>query len=353
MAGSIPASLGASAPMTHGVFTDGVFFSLDSQAGRPLALALVGRLPMSAAREALAALQTLGAEFAEIGADLIALLDIESPVIAEFAEPVAPSVRFVLSRREVFDGWKFSSGAPRLVGLDRAGRIAFVSDTANLAACAALLASLAALPRERPHDDPMPAPVLAVPNIVSLDFCGELIAHFEASAHSFGGMAAVDASGQFAHKVDGAKKHRFDYVLGPRDPLLNRVLAAIVMRCAPEIKRAFQVEIAHTDRILLARYDDSGGYFKRHRDNAASSVAFRQFALTINLNDDYDGGAVMFPEYNDRRYRPGAGAGVVFSCSLLHEALPVTRGRRYCALTFVHDAGAQARWLAAGRLASA
>jgi predicted 2-oxoglutarate/Fe(II)-dependent dioxygenase YbiX len=353
MAGLIPASLGASAPMTHGVFTDSTFFSLDSQAGRPLALALVGRLPMSAAREALAALQTWGIEFAEIGADLIALLDIESPAIAEFAEPVAPSVRFVLSRRDVFDGWRFSSGAPRLVGLDRAGRIVFVSEAANSAACAALLASLAALPREAPHDDPMPAPVLGVPNIVSPDLCGELIAHFEASAHSFGGMASVDTSGQFAHKVDRGKKHRFDYVLGPLDPFVNRVLAAIVMRCAPEIKRAFQVEIAHTDRILLARYDDSGGYFKRHRDNAAPSVAFRQFALTINLNDDYDGGAVMFPEYNDRRYRPRAGAGVVFSCSLLHEALPVTRGRRYCALTFLHDAAAQARWLAAGRQASA
>jgi len=353
MAGSIFASLGASAPTTHGVFTDSTFFSLDSQAGRPLALALVGRLPMFAAREALAGLQTLGAEFAEIGADLVVLLDIESPVIAEFAELVAPSARFVLSRRDVFDGWGFSNGAPRLVGLDRAGRIAFVSEVANSAACAALLAALATLPREAPHDDPMPAPVLAIPNIVSPELCGELIAHFEASAHSFGGMASVDASGQFAHKVDGGKKHRFDYVLGARDPFLNRVLAAIVTRCAPEIKHAFQVDIQHTDRILLARYDDSGGYFKRHRDNAAPSVAFRQFALTINLNDDYDGGAVMFPEYNDRRYRPRAGAGVVFSCSLLHEALPVTRGRRYCALTFLHDAAAQARWLAAGRQASA
>ena len=65
-----------------------------------------------------------------------------------------------------------------------------------------------------------------------------------------------------------------------------------------------------------------------------------------------DGGHVLFPEYNDRRYRPRAGAGVVFSCSLLHEATPVTRGRRYCALTFLHDAAAQARWMGMSRKAS-
>jgi heme-degrading monooxygenase HmoA len=37
---------------------------------------------------------------------------------------------------------------------------------------------------------------------------------------------------------------------------------------------------------------------------------------------------------------------VVFSCSLLHEAAPVTKGRRYVLLTFLHNAEAQARWLA-------
>ena len=81
-------------------------------------------------------------------------------------------------------------------------------------------------------------------------------------------------------------------------------------------------------------------------------MAFRQFALSINLNDDYEGGYLQFPEYNLRRYRPRAGSGVAFSCSLLHEATPVSRGRRYCALTFLHDSAAQALWLEAQRRAS-
>ena len=76
------------------------------------------------------------------------------------------------------------------------------------------------------------------------------------------------------------------------------------------------------------------------------SVAFRQFALSVNLNAEYEGGYLLFPEFNDHRYRPGIGGGILFSTSLLHEATPVTRGHRYVLLTFLHDARAEARRVA-------
>jgi predicted 2-oxoglutarate/Fe(II)-dependent dioxygenase YbiX len=102
--------------------------------------------------------------------------------------------------------------------------------------------------------------------------------------------------------------------------------------------------VAFADRILIARYDDTGGYFKRHRDNLSPQTAFRDFAVSMNLNtDDYDGGELRFPEFGDDRYDPPAGSAAIFSASLLHEALPVTRGRRYVALSFLSGAGAQDR----------
>lgn len=110
----------------------------------------------------------------------------------------------------------------------------------------------------------------------------------------------------------------------------------------PEIKRAFQHDVTHTDRIVVARYADSGGYFRRHRDNSSPALAFRQFALSVNLNTGgYEGGHLVFPEFNDHRYLPGTGEGVVFSASLLHEAAPVVCGVRYVLLTFLHDAAAE------------
>ena len=120
----------------------------------------------------------------------------------------------------------------------------------------------------------------------------------------------------------------------------------IARRCVPEMQRAFQHEASHADRVLVARYDADAGYFRRHRDNGGAAVAFRQFALSVNLNEQYEGGALMFPEYDDHPYRPGAGDGIVFSASLLHEATAVTRGRRYVLLTFLHDAEAEQRRLA-------
>ena len=60
--------------------------------------------------------------------------------------------------------------------------------------------------------------------------------------------------------------------------------------------------------------------------------------MTINLNTgDYEGGAVEFPEYGDKTYRPPRGGAIVFSCSLLHEATDVTRGSRYAVLCFFYN----------------
>jgi predicted 2-oxoglutarate/Fe(II)-dependent dioxygenase YbiX len=142
-------------------------------------------------------------------------------------------------------------------------------------------------------------------------------------------------------------KHRRDLLI-EADTVLHSSLRSILLdRCRPQIARAFQVEIAHTDRILLARYDDTGGWFRRHRDNEADSVAFRQFALSVNLNTgEYDGGELLFPEYNDHRHAPPAGGGIVFASSVLHEAAPVTRGSRYVLLTFFHSEAVEARRLA-------
>ena len=63
----------------------------------------------------------------------------------------------------------------------------------------------------------------------------------------------------------------------------------------------------------------------------------RKFAVSVNLNDDFDGGEVSFPEYGPRSYKAPPGAAVVFSCSLLHAVSTVTRGRRYAFLPFLYD----------------
>jgi predicted 2-oxoglutarate/Fe(II)-dependent dioxygenase YbiX len=90
---------------------------------------------------------------------------------------------------------------------------------------------------------------------------------------------------------------------------------------------------------LIACYDaQEGGYFRPHRDNLSMGTAHRKFAVSINLNaEDFEGGDLRFPEFGPRTYRPPTGGAVVFACGLLHEATPVTRGRRYAVLPFLYD----------------
>jgi predicted 2-oxoglutarate/Fe(II)-dependent dioxygenase YbiX len=82
----------------------------------------------------------------------------------------------------------------------------------------------------------------------------------------------------------------------------------------------------------------TGGHFRPHRDNTTKGTAHRRFAVTINLNaEEYEGGDLMFPEFGRRTYRAPTGGAVVFSCSLLHEALPVRAGSRFVFLPFLYD----------------
>ena len=110
----------------------------------------------------------------------------------------------------------------------------------------------------------------------------------------------------------------------------------------PEIARSFQFQATRLERYLVACYAaEEGGHFAPHRDNTTKGTAHRRFAVSVNLNaEDFAGGDLRFPEFGSATYRPPTGGAVVFSCSLLHQALPVTSGRRYAFLPFLYDEAA-------------
>ncbi|MDP3175193.1 MAG: 2OG-Fe(II) oxygenase, partial [Phenylobacterium sp.] len=187
------------------------------------------------------------------------------------------------------------------------------------------------------------APVLIVPRIFEQDICQRLIAHYDAVGGSRSGvMRNID--GKTVGMIDNFKSRRDADVTD--EAFRQQLRIRLARRLVPEIKKAFQFDVTRMERYIVACYDaGEGGYFRPHRDNTTPGTAHRRFAVTINLNaGDYDGGDLRFPEFGSRAYRAPTGGAVVFSCSLLHEALPVTRGRRYAFLPFLYDeAGAQIR----------
>jgi predicted 2-oxoglutarate/Fe(II)-dependent dioxygenase YbiX/peroxiredoxin len=189
-------------------------------------------------------------------------------------------------------------------------------------------------------DEPANAPVLIVPRIFEPDFCRTLIEAYDRNGGQDSGFMR-DVDGVTVEQFDHDHKRRSDFVV--EDPELQRAIHARLKRLLiPAIHRAFHFEVTRVERLLVARYDSAeGGHFRAHRDNTTHGTAHRRFACTINLNaDEYDGGDLCFPEFGQRTYRAPTGGAVVFSCSLLHEARPVTKGTRYAFLPFFYDEAA-------------
>ena len=181
------------------------------------------------------------------------------------------------------------------------------------------------------------APVLVVPRIFEPEFCKRLIALYKThGGEESGFMREID--GKTVGIVDHSHKRRRDYIINDQD-LIQAAQARFRRRLLPEIKKAFQFDATRMERYIVACYDSSeGGYFRPHRDNTTKGTAHRRFAVTLNLNaEEFDGGYLRFPEFGPQLFKAPTGGAVVFSCSLLHEALPVTSGIRYVFLPFLYD----------------
>ena len=230
---------------------------------------------------------------------------------------------------------------PRWVLLDPAECVLAVADIDKTQD---LFALVRALPAPQDHAGvPLHAPVLIAPRIFDADLCRRLIAYYEADGGSPSGvMREID--GKTVGVLDGYKKRRDTMITDP--DLARETREALTTRLAPQIRKVFQFTVGYIERYLVACYDaQDGGYFKPHRDDTTLGTAHRRFACSINLNaEDFEGGDLTFAEFGPKTYRPPTGGAVVFSCSLMHEATSVTKGKRYAFLPFFYDeAGAAIR----------
>lgn len=183
------------------------------------------------------------------------------------------------------------------------------------------------------------APALIVPHVLSPAFCQELIdLHHSGGNHE--STVTYNKEGQDVREVHADQKSRFDHVVNETD-MSRRLTGALGRRLNFEIEKAFQYRVAAHDGFVITRYDAAtNGHFSLHRDNVSPTTAHFRFAVTLNLNfGDYEGGWLRFPEYGPDLYAPETGGAIVFSCSNLHEATPVTAGTRYALLTFLFGAG--------------
>ena len=182
---------------------------------------------------------------------------------------------------------------------------------------------------------PLTAPVLILPRVFDFPLCDTLVRFYEKLGGQESGFL-FDVDGKTTRVVDHRLKRRDDLVVA-HPQLREAIRSQIVRRLIPAVGCFFQFQATRMDRYIVACYDSAvGGHFYRHRDNVNIGAQHRRFAVSINLNNDFEGGDLLLPEFGRRAYRAPHGGAVVFSCGALHQVTPVRRGRRYAFLAFLY-----------------
>ena len=222
----------------------------------------------------------------------------------------------------------------RVLLLDPNQRLAASFDTRPLLAAAEAVAEVAKSVDSSPGLGQVVstamAPVLVLPRVFEPDFCQQVIRLWHKGDHKDSGV-----SSRYGNVGVAELKRTEDYMVV--EPMMQKAISdRLAWRIGPELIKVFGYdrEFGFDAHVVLSYSADAKHFFGAHRDNGAPTTADRSFAVSLNLNDDFDGGELIFPEYSSVKVSPPAGAAAVFSCSVLHEALPVTRGRRFVLTTF-------------------
>ena len=272
----------------------------------------------------------------DLPADLTAHHDHDVDVHTIGRAPVANiDTAFVDAEGKVHEAYGARDGQPVAIVLDPNLRVVahVVVDAVDTAAEAI---SEALTPPQEDDGVPAPrlAPVLFVPDALAPSWCDRLIERWTNEGSVETGVETI-VDGERAEATDVRRKRRRDHTVTDQQ-LLRQLTQHIGARVFPELQKAFAFQAGGFEGFKIGCYTaEDRGHFEAHRDNLSAGTAHRRFGLTLNLNDDYDGGELRFPEYGPTRYRPAAGEALVFSGSHLHEVLPVERGQRFVLLSFL------------------
>jgi predicted 2-oxoglutarate/Fe(II)-dependent dioxygenase YbiX/peroxiredoxin len=310
-------------------------FAFDTAAGRFVLMAFLPAVDPATVGPALTRLAQAMPMFDE--ARLCAIVVVRDPLTAQTARDMR-GLRWVLD----LDG-RVSRlyGALDAEGVESPGWLLLdpglrVISASPLSQAEDLFRNLANLPAPGDHAGvPIHAPVLLAPRVFDENLCARLIALHEVDGGRFTGVMRDEGDRTFA--VMDPLKRRRDVLVG--DPDLRAEIQERLERALfPAIAMALGFAVTRVERYVVSCYDAADhGVFRPHRDSTTFATAHRRFACSINLNDDFEGGDLRFGEFGPTTYRPPPGGAVVFSCALLHEAMPVTRGRRYAFLPFFYD----------------
>ncbi|MDX1401413.1 MAG: redoxin domain-containing protein, partial [Kiloniellales bacterium] len=201
-----------------------------------------------------------------------------------YSDPQQTIIRRLLSREAAMGGGTVPF---RFLFLDRNQRI--VSQLEGRPSEEVFAQAVRKLKEESRHlDSPQqlasPAPVLIVPRALDLGTCRELIALWERDHHE-GGFS----TGRL-NTYDPSLKRTLEHVI--EDPKLRqRLNKLLARRIAPELAKVFNFRQSFRFDlpVVMSYLPDRQDFFGLHRDDLRPQMK-RIFAMSLNLNDAFEGG---------------------------------------------------------------
>jgi predicted 2-oxoglutarate/Fe(II)-dependent dioxygenase YbiX len=187
--------------------------------------------------------------------------------------------------------------------------------------------------------------VLIEPNVVSPEGLKEIVEHAKSSPEQ--DLSVFDAdetnkSGETKWRVDRKTRDTQIIEFGPLFPKIEQLFREAVKNV---INPFYNVEVSSSEVPQLLSYG-IGGHYKPHIDGESIWVTpkgekiwkkstDRDLSTVLFLNDDFEGGDFIFPDFNVR-VRPKPGMMVCFPSNhhYTHGVEPVTRGHRYSIVTW-------------------
>lgn len=190
----------------------------------------------------------------------------------------------------------------------------------------------------------LPPGILIMQNFVDDATCAAIVQECEALQGAEHTISAVDAK-TLTSIESAARKSDFIDVR-----MLQTDITAIVRRAYTElVAPRFQTVIDWFELPEILRYKP-GGEYKPHADSDNwlvteqkwKRVIDRDLSILIYLNDEFDGGEIVFPNFGVK-LKPSRGLLIAFpaDCRYLHTARPVTAGVRYALVSWAAAKGGE------------
>jgi len=96
-------------------------------------------------------------------------------------------------------------------------------------------------------------------------------------------------------------------------------------------------ELDEIENFQFTKYE-LNGHYDWHTDSADFSYYAKRFcSIVIQLNNEYDGGELLYKDTNDNvvEFKKGVGNLFIFNSNILHKVNPITKGVRYSLVSWI------------------